>query len=386
MKTDIAKTLLPPVSGKGFPETTWVAAALLLVVMLAAVAAGPGFASSLTIGSEVKTVPAVIGSPYYNDQYPAAAFGSTPTGSPGSLVVWQDCKDRSTWNVYGMFVDSSGNPLKGQQSFAISQITGYQRFPGVAYNAGANSFLVVWENYVPASGLYQIHGARVSASSGSVLDSAGFAIGYLNADSASGTSHYYPSVASNGSAWEVTWMLNDSAGNFVSGAHVDSGGNAGSRLLIAATTSDQDYSNVAWNGGNYLVVWDVSEGETAGYDIYGRLLDSTGAIAGSQFAICSYIGDQKGPTVAAGNGTWLVAWNDSRTAPGSVYGACVSSAGVVQNSNGLMISPSSSSTTSLSPGVGWDGSNFLVAWQDKNILTGDYYTWAAHVSTDGGAH
>ena len=378
MKTDMAKTLLQTVSGKGLPETTWVAAALVMALVLAAVASGPGFAASITIGAPVPTAQGAVYSPNYSDQLPAAAFGSTPVGSAGSLVVWEDNKDGSTWNwnIYGIFVDSNGNPLPGQQSFAISQLSGYQECPSVAYNAGAKQFLVVWQDgrNAPQSGLYRIYGARVSASSGSVLDSAGFQIGYLSTDSASNASHFSPSVASNGSTWEVAWIMNNGGGFNVLGAQVDSNGNVYTRKSLAATNDTSQYHTIAWNGGNYLVAFDVAVGDSN--DIHGCLLDSGGNLS-SSIVICSNSANQSGPTVAAGNGAWLVAWDDSRTTPGSVYGACVSGTGVVQPSNGVMISKPSAK--SVSPGVGWDGSNFLVAWQDYT----NYETWAAHVSSAG---
>ena len=68
--------------------------------------------------------------------------------------------------------------------------------------------------------------------------------------------------------------------------------------------------------------------------------------------------------MAFGGSSYLVVWQDGRprTSNDDIYGARVSQAGVVLDPNGIPISahlyPESR------PTVAFDGSNFLVTWED----------------------
>jgi hypothetical protein len=73
-------------------------------------------------------------------------------------------------------------------------------------------------------------------------------------------------------------------------------------------------------------------------------------------------GDQITPAVAFDGTNYLVAWNDARL--GSTYllaAARVSSAGAILDAGGIMVSTTKATFTS-EPAVAFDGTNYLVVW------------------------
>ena len=107
-------------------------------------------------------------------------------------------------------------------------------------------------------------------------------------------------------------------------------------ILVCRATGLQERPAVAFNGTNFLVVWqDLRNG--ADYDLYaarvtedGRVLDPDG------FAVIARPGNQGWPTVAFADGWFVIAWMDARQYP--VYGlyfARVSPDGKVRDADGL---------------------------------------------------
>ncbi len=87
--------------------------------------------------------------------------------------------------------------------------------------------------------------------------------------------------------------------------------------------------------------------------------------------INAYPGIQSGPAIAFGGGNYFTIWRDSRDGPGNyiVYGARITTAGVVLDPAGIPLSPYS---VALSPTIEFDGSRFLVVWDHSNGLTGRF--------------
>ncbi len=78
--------------------------------------------------------------------------------------------------------------------------------------------------------------------------------------------------------------------------------------------------------------------------------------------------------------SFLVVWQDSRNGNTDIYGARVSGAGAVLDASGLPIATGVGARSS--PSVAHDGTNFLVVWQDSRNGNADIY--GARVSATGG--
>ena len=131
---------------------------------------------------------------------------------------------------------------------------------------------------------------------------------------------------------------------------------------------------VAAGNGSSLVVWADPDVWAARVDANGNVLDTAG------ICICSAPGTQAEPAVAFDGTNWLVTWQDLRSsAYFDIYGARVSPAGTVLDPGGFVVSGAQYSQ--FNPAVTWDGANFVVAWQDYRSIEFDIY--AGRVASSG---
>jgi hypothetical protein len=233
--------------------------------------------------------------------------------------------------------------------------------PAAAFD-GTN-YLVVWQDY--RSGNYDIYGARVTQA-GVLLDSANIAVS---------TAPYYqcsPAVAFDGTNYLVVWQDNRSGNYDIYGARVTpagvvlDGGPSGG-IAISTAANAQCSTAVAFDGTNYLVVW--QDYRSGNYDIYGARVTPSGVVldggSGGGFAISSLLHDQCKPAVTFGGANYLVVWQDLRNGDNDIYGARVTPAGVVlDGGSGGGFAISSAAYAQVEPAVTFDNTNYLVVWQD----------------------
>jgi len=123
---------------------------------------------------------------------------------------------------------------------------------------------------------------------------------------------------------------------------------------------DQQSPTVAFDGMDYLVVWD--DARAGERDIFGARVSRDGIVLDEGgFSISREPGSQGGPFVASGTGTSLVVWTDTRAGQLDTYGARVSQSGQVLDPAGISIA-TSSLYREWSHGLAFDGSRFLAMW------------------------
>ncbi|MCX6843263.1 MAG: T9SS type A sorting domain-containing protein [candidate division WOR-3 bacterium] len=135
-----------------------------------------------------------------------------------------------------------------------------------------------------------------------------------------------------------------------------------SQVVYARAPYRQYEAVTAWDGTNYLVVWQDGRTDHYGYDIYaarvdgsGRLLDSCG------FNITDPLVTNEHPRVAFDGTNYFVVWD----APGgAICGTRVSRSGQVLDEPPIKVSPISA--YAADPSIAFDGTNYLVAWQQDN--------------------
>ncbi|MCK4585115.1 T9SS type A sorting domain-containing protein [candidate division WOR-3 bacterium] len=295
-----------------------------------------------------------------NQSYPSVGFDGT-----NYLVVWHDYRSGSNSDIYGARVDQSGVVLD-PDGIAISTSENNQESPSVSFD-GTN-YLVVWNDY--HSGLFpDIYGTRVNQS-GVVLDPDGIDI------SIDTNSQYSPSVACDGTNYLVVWH------DYRSGLYPDiystrvnqSGVVLDTAAIVISTTGNEQHSpSVAFDGTNYLVVWhDCRSGLYP--DIYGTRVNQSGVFLDPiGIAISTDTNSQASPSVAFDGINYLVVWEDSRSGPYSdIYGALVNQSGIVLDPDGIAIS--TYTDEQFSPSVAFDGTNYLVVWMDnRNGSYSDIY-------------
>src|SRR5207249_4443249 len=121
----------------------------------------------------------------------------------------------------------------------------------------------------------------------------------------------------------------------------------------------QEKPSVAFDGTNYLVVWQDRRGDA--YDIYGARVSQAGTVLDpAGIAIATGALGQFTPSVAFDGTNYLVVWVGCvGCSPRTISGARVNKAGVVLDPAGIAISTAAVSEFAA-PSVTFDGSNYLV--------------------------
>jgi hypothetical protein len=296
---------------------------------------------------------------------PAIAFDGT-----NYLVVWRDNRSSPYLEIYGARVSAGGVVLDpGGIAISTAPFGQYKDHPAVAFD-GTN-YLVVW-NEVRSGSDTDVYGARVTTS-GSVRDTAGIAI------STAANEQSYPAVTFGGTDYLVVWMdLRSGEGSpsaDIYGARVDTSGVVLDTTGIAISTAANEQCDpaVAFDGANFLVVWDD---RGRGDDIYGARVSQLGNVLDpAGIAIGVAYSSQWGPVLAFDGTSYLVVWQDYRSGAWDIYGSRVSTSGSVLDPAGIAISTASYHQDS--PAVAFDGTNYLVVWHYSGDIRG------ARVSTSG---
>jgi len=288
------------------------------------------------------------------------------------MVVWQDNR-RGSWEIRGARVDRSGTVLD-PAGIVISTGIGSEKDPAIAFD-GTN-YMVVWQDN--RSGSWDIYGVRVDRS-GTVLDPDSIAI-------ATGTDgRYEPAIASDGTNYMVVWTegVGDSAYD-IHGARVSAGGILLDPEALALSTAAGSQRNpaVTFDGTDYMVVWEDGRNGTSSYDIYGARLNVGGSLIDPEgIAISTAAGGQWNPAIAFDGTNYMVAWEDGRSGSYSldIYSARIDLSGTVLDLGGIAVV--TTRDDQRHPAISFGGTSYMVVWADGRA--GSWDTWAARVSVVG---
>ena len=297
-----------------------------------------------------------------NQERPSVAFDGAEF-----LAVWDEGRDYSR-DVRGTRL-TPGGVILDTFAIRISPPGGEQSHPAATF--GASDFLVVWEE-----GMYSdrdVRGVRVSPA-GVVLDSASFLVAGRPWEQCA------PAAASDGNDFLVAWQEWGDLSYDIYCARVSQSGTVLDTAGVAVCTSsgDQVAPVLAYNGTDYLVLWQAPG--TAVRDIYGARVSRQGVVLDPNgFTVSAAPNVQDQPAAAADGDGFLVVWSDWRNADRDIYGARVTGTGTVLDTAGIEIC--SAPGAQACPTVGYDGTNFLVVWQDER--NGEQDIYGARVTPQG---
>ncbi|UCG42756.1 MAG: T9SS type A sorting domain-containing protein [candidate division WOR-3 bacterium] len=286
------------------------------------------------------------------------------------LVVWDDSRvSASDRNVYGSRVSPGGEVLD-PGSIEVSTAANSQSSPAAALGQG--NFLVAWEDG-RSTGQTSIYGARV-ARDGSVLDSAPVRFGVS-------PMQHNVSVAFDGVVYLAAWEQGMSRERDVYGARVNAQGElldpAG--FVITDATMEQCSPAAAGGSGISLVAWRDWRGASF-YDIYAARVSSDGTVLDPDgIAICSIAGAQVSPAVAFDGSDFLVVWQDQQSSGRYVRGARVSSDGELLDPEGIDIAADSGYRGV--PSAAYGAGKWLVVWDE--YADNEFDVYGARVASDG---
>ncbi|HTW92962.1 MAG TPA: hypothetical protein VMH22_14820 [bacterium] len=304
-----------------------------------------------------------------NGQFtPAMAFNGT-----NYLVAWQDMRGSfpPELGIYGVRVTPGGMVLDSN-TIGICTASGVELVPAVGLDSA--NFLVVWQEGGGSSS--DIHGTRVSPD-GAVLDPGGIVV------TAAANGQGAPAISFDGRNALAVWQdeRNKPGEPDIYGVRVAPGGGVldSSGLLITEAAREERTPAIGFNNANYLVVWDDRRG---GYsDVYGTRVASGGTVLDTtEIAVSTAANDQVAPAVALGDSNYLVVWEDYRSGDlAHIYGTRVTPGGEVLDPSGIPISQATGQQDA--PAIGSSGANYLVVWQDGRDTTSHIY--GARVTPQG---
>ena len=300
-------------------------------------------------------IPIAVGAGYQGT--PSVAF------SGGRFtIVWEERFSSGKCDIYGAVVRIRGTEIEVSvvRKRAISDEPGWQRSPSLAL--GDSSYLVVWGDHRGLDG--DIYAARVDDSSGRVFDPSGIAI-------SNWPDHkWFASVASDGSDYLAVWMdYRNGAGYDIYGARVTQSGDVldPQGIPISCATGSQSYPSVAFNGTNYLVVWEDWRDGFHSY-IFGTRISLSGVVLDSSGIPISAGPSQHWdyyPSIVSNGRDYLVVWGQDWQ---RVRAARVDSSGTVLDQGGMTVSDSVDRV--VYPSAASDGYNYLVTWEHRGDIFG----------------
>ena len=407
----------------------------VLGVLLAAVVLIPSGASSQWSGNP--KVNNLI-SNAANDQVNAASISD---GAGGAIIVWQDKRNGSTYDIYAQRINASGAAQWEANGLAICSVDSDQISPAIISD-GSGGAIIAWQD--KRSGSYDIYAQRVNASGvfqwspatgdsvckvvfdqvniAMVSDGSGGALltwedyrsnagpgladvyaQKLNATGVpqwtangigvciQGAAQHGPKIISDGSGGAFLTWYDQRAGNFdIYAQRVSAiGGLVGIADGVAVCTSATDQTNpdmcIDGNGGA-IIVWQDFRSTTS-IDIWVQRMSPAVAIRWPVNGVVmnnNVAYDQINPKlVSDGIGGAIMTWEDFRTGLTSdIYAQRVDSTGVVAtgwNVNGIAVCVSASNQTN--PKIISDGSHgAIITWMDKRDSSTNGNTYDVYAS------
>lgn len=289
-------------------------------------------------------------------------------GESNGLVVW-GARSLLTRGAHAALLNGDGSLVEPYSKRLFTSDRGWPGTSGASWNG--ENYLVVWSGARDRLYDWNIHAARLSPE-GVLLDASPIQVAPGIVDENS------PSVAWDGTNHLVVWL---EAGNGVRGARVSPEGVVLDQTpLIISNGSVRDSGpEVEWNGASYFVVWSEYNG-ASGSDIYSARVEPSGVVldpGGS--VITNEDGDQVYPVLAWNGSNFLVVWQDDRGGTTEVIRGAL-----VNSSNEASVPFPVSSPVVMEgkrPDVASDGINFLVAWEQHWEISDDVV--AVRVSDDG---
>jgi hypothetical protein len=267
----------------------------------------------------------------------------------------------------GSVVDAAGVLVSGAPNT--------QSHPAIAFDG--TGFFIAWQDF--RSGNFDIYGTEITTTG---------TVGAVNGrpiDTQVGGTARFPAAASTGSRVLVSWHENSGSADDVRALRVDPVGNILDPVngFLASVSGGQQFAaSVAWDGSFFYLVFADTRGTSDNQliatrvDIIGRVIDPSGrGISGAP-------NGQQAPSITIGGSTLFLAWDDFRsgTDQRDVYAARISTANYqVLDPNGIAIA--TGSADQAFPSVAYDGTNFVVAYQER---TGNGYDiFANRVNASG---
>jgi hypothetical protein len=284
------------------------------------------------------------------------------------LVVWKDRRSDNNGDVYATRVSRSGVVLD-PADVVISDAQGVQESSKVA--AGDTSWLVVWQDNRAG---WKIRAARVGYS-GTVLDPGGFLVG------AADSSQTSPAVAYDGEDFLVVWQTAQYGPWTLRGARVTGAGQVldpGGFPISGDISQDMEpvAPTVASAAGEFLVAW---QNARAPRYVWAKRVSHDGIPDDVLLPLPEVGLPQRNPSLSACGSVYLSVWEEQHGSIWLVYGARVSAEGALLDTEAIRLDSAGSSQVALAAGT----DRWFAAWADNRLDPNQTDIFGAAMDTTG---
>lgn len=302
-------------------------------------------------------------------------------GAGGAFVVWEDGRT-DTLDVYVQHIDGFGNRLWGPGGVPVCTFKNNQTDPRLISD-GAGGVIVTWFDRRVISA--DVYAQRVNAAGSPVWTPNGV----LVCVAASNFIQSDPVLASDGASGAIiVWRDSGTVPPTIRSQHVDASGallwnSRGVTLCSLGGLSPQVISDGA---GGAIVAWTDFRISTNG-DVYAQRVDGTGNVLWTTdgAAVCLATREQADVRLMPdGAGGAVFAWEDLRTVGGiDIYAQRVNAVGsMLWTPDGVAISTAAG--TQNDPYLAGDGSGgAVICWFDQRGGLNNFDIYAQHVNGAG---
>ena len=246
-----------------------------------------------------------------------------PDGAGGAIVSWEDPRS-GTADIYAQRVNSAGVVQWTVDGVLVCNAANGQNNPMIAQD-GANGAIIVWQDFRNGSN-YDLYAQRLNGSGAALWYSGGFQICSAAGDQT------VPVILGDGAGGSIiAWQDQRTVAPAIYVQRLNSGGTPQWALNgVAVVNSNYQYNpTIASDGaGGAVVGWEDYRSGT-NYDIYAQRVSAGGAIqwAPAGTALCTAANNQAGPAmIADGAGGVITVFLDGRTGYFDIYAQRVTDA------------------------------------------------------------
>ncbi len=295
-------------------------------------------------------------------------------GIGGAIITWNDYRSGSNWDIYTQRINSTGDVQWTSNGTVICTASNDQEIPKICSD-GAGGAIITWNDYNRNGPNWDIYAQRVNSTGDVKWMANGTAICTANKD------QLYPQICSYGTGEAIiTWEDSRSGLSDIYAQRVDSNGNVNwttNGVAICTENNTQWYPKICSDEtGGVIITWsDYRSGSN--YDIYAQKVNSTGDVKwiANGIALCTVDRDQEDPQILSdGTGGAIIIWEDNRTGSNSdIFSQRVDSIGDVKwVANGTAVCIANNNQNF--PQICSDGAGgAIITWQDSRSGLSDIY-------------
>lgn len=304
-------------------------------------------------------------------------------GSGGSIIVWQDERAGAHYKLFAQRLDACGDPLWTHDGIAVCSAINYQVAPQIVSD-GSGGAIIVWQDTRIGS-FYDIYAQRIDADGSHLWTSAGIAVCIA-------TYHQdMPIIVSDGSGGAIiAWRdIRNGIDHDIFAQRVNASGVVQwtiDGVAISAASDNQMYAQMAPDGsGGAIITW--NDTRSGYFDIYAQRVDASGTVQWTTdgVSVCTATDYQYYPQIIpAASGGAIIAWDDYRSGTGSdIYAQKIDLNGSIQWTpvDGISIC-NASEDQNIPRLIPISTGGAIIAWSDRRSVS-DHDIYAQRIDANG---